>query len=393
MNILYVIPFISPEKGGSVAIPYINSVHLKKMGNDVTILTTDFELNNYQYYKSLTNLGIKVIINKTNLNIGLFVVSLGTLNYIIHNINDFNVIHMHEYRSFQNIVVSFFAKLYKIPYIVQAHGSLTHFNVLHKLKLLYDVLFGYKLLKGASKVIAFNQKELKQYVSMGVCKKRIEIVSNPIDFVDYVNLPLKNNFKKKYNIPETKKIILYVGRIHKLKGIEFLISSYAYLIKKMNYDNTVLVLVGPDSGYLSEVKRLVKFLNIDNSVFFTGYLFGENKVSSYVDSVICIYPSPWEQFGIVTLEAAASGTPVIVVKGTPMACLVDEGKFGFSVKYGDEYELSSIMKYILDNNEFAKTLGQNGRRFVFENFDLVKIGAKLEKIYNISISEINNRLY
>ena len=72
---------------------------------------------------------------------------------------------------------------------------------------------------------------------------------------------------------ENKKIILFFGRINKIKGLDFQIKAYDHLINKMNYHNSVFVIVGPDDGYLDEAKRLVNSLKLSKSIIFTGPLY------------------------------------------------------------------------------------------------------------------------
>jgi len=114
---------------------------------------------------------------------------------------------------------------------------------------------------------------------------------------------------------------------------------------------------------------------------FTGMLSEEDKVRAYIDSVICAYLSRFEPFGIVPLEAAASGKPVIVSEGTPMANIVEKGRFGFSVKYFNINRLARTIAKVLNNEELLKDIGQNGRKFVFENYDWTNIITGLEKVY------------
>ncbi len=94
---------------------------------------------------------------------------------------------MHNYRSFQNIAVAHYAKKSGVPYVLQAHGSLPKIMGKQRLKWLYDVLFGYRLLKNASKVIALTPFEAQQYIDFGVPEEKIEIIPNGIDLSRYHN--------------------------------------------------------------------------------------------------------------------------------------------------------------------------------------------------------------
>ena len=156
------------------------------------------------------------------------------------------------------------------------------------MKWVYDVLFGYRLLRDASKVIALSTVEAEQYRAMGVPEEKIAIIPNGIDLTEYANLPLKGSFKKKFGIDEDEKIVLYLGRIHKIKGIDILVRAFAEIIEKL--DDVKLVIVGPDDGYLGEIETQIKSLNIKNKVLIPGPLYGEDKLAAYVDADVYVLP-------------------------------------------------------------------------------------------------------
>jgi glycosyltransferase involved in cell wall biosynthesis len=288
---------------------------------------------------------------------------------------------MHNYRTFQNIIVHHYAKKYGVPYVLQAHGSLPRIMAKQRLKWIYDVFFGYRLLRDASRVIALSGVEADQYRSVGVPEERIEVIPNGIDLSEYADLPPKGSFKKKIGIDNDKKMILYLGRIHKTKGIDFLVRAYACLLKSMKDNNAVLVVAGSDDGYLAEAKRLAASLKIADKVVFTGMLSEKEKVGAYVDSSIVVNVEPRNVFGLVPLEAAACSTPVIVSKSNAVSDIIDRGRFGFSVNYGDINELARIMGKMLDNEVLLREMGQNGRWFVSKNFSWNRIITSFEKVY------------
>ena len=150
MKILQVILFFSPKFGGSVTVPYQLSKELSKRDHDVTIITTDFGFDS-EYAKSIEGYGVRVIPFRTIVNFGPFIYTPSIKPWLRENIRKFDVIHMHDFRSYQNIVIHSFAMKYGIPYIVQAHGSVLPFFEKQNLKKLYDFVWGNKILKNASK--------------------------------------------------------------------------------------------------------------------------------------------------------------------------------------------------------------------------------------------------
>ena len=378
MKILQVVPFFSPVHGGSAIVPYYLSRELTKRGHEVAVFTSDYKLSR-KWTDSLGN--IEVYSFKAWSSWAKFYFTPTLIKIAKDKIKNFDLVHMHNYRTFQNIVVFHYAKKYGVPCVLQAHGSLPRIMARQRLKQVYDVLFGYRLFKGVSKVIALSWVEAEQYKSMGVPDEKIAIIPNGIDLSEYADLAPKGSFKKKVGVKRNQRIVLYLGRIHKTKGIDFLIEAYALLIKDSRFHDVTLVIAGPNDGYLSEARTLTNALGVSNRVLFTGFLNEYEKVSALCDSSIVVSPEKFNVFLIVPLEAAALGKPVIVSNTNYISHIVREGKFGFSVDYGNTKELAEKMGKLLGNSNFTIDMSQNGRSFVSKNFNWNKIISSFEKVY------------
>ena len=395
MRILQVIPYFPPAYafGGPVQVAYQISKELAKRGHEITVYTTDAknldsrlvlkkDVKNVNgkiriyYMKNLTMMSVK----KAKLFITPKIISV-----VKREIRDFDIIHLHEYRTFQNIVIHHYARKCNIPYILQAHGSVPRIGSWRRLKQIYDISFGYRCLKDASKLIALNKAESMQYKNMGISENKIAIIPNGIDLSKYANLPSRNLFKEKFNIAREKKIILYLGRINRIKGLDFLIKTYAYLTRKMNYKDIILVIAGPDDGYLCKAKYLVKKLNISKSVIFTGPLYGYDKLAAYVDSVVYVLPSRYECFPITILEAYACKKPVIVSNIESLKNLVIDNKTGFFFEIGNFNQLAQKIFYLLNNEDKAIEMGKEARRIVEKMYSIERVTDRLEKLYRKAV--------
>lgn len=375
MRILQVIPYFSPlHGGGSINVAYNLSKHLAKRGHEVAIFTTDFEHDN-EYIHSLD--GVRVVPFHCIANIGMMLISPEMKGQLRKEIMNFDVIHMHNFRSYQNNVVYHYAKKYGIPYILQAHGSVLPFFQKQRLKKIFDLIFGYRILRDASKVIAITKTEVEQYKKMGVDGDKIGIVPNGIDLSQYENLPKRGKFRRKYSIRDAEKIILYLGRIHKIKGIDLLVNAYADLINEL--DDVKLVIVGPDDGFLPTLKKQIDDLKIGDKILFTGPLYEQEKLRAYVDVDVYVLPSVYETFPVTVLEACACGTPVIVTDRCGIADIVDD-VVGCVAEYDKDQLRSAIIK-ILSDEELRKRFGKAGRDMVIREFGWDKIAMKVEKVY------------
>lgn len=383
MNILYIVSGFAPAwgLGGGVRTSYELSKEMASRGHDIVVYTTDIldhkSRINYRY-KNWD--GVKTYYFKTISNYlakKQFNFAPKIMYYLMRNISSFNIVHIHEYRTVNCTLTAYFAKKKGIPYIIQAHGSVSTTIGMIKLKKLYDLLIGHNILKNASKVVALNEMEVGQYLEMGVDENQIEIVPNGINVSDFKNLPTKGIFKRKYGIKEDEKIILFLGRINKIKGIDLLISAFSDLIQK--FQNVKLVIVGPDDGFRSILERQIKDLTIENSVVFTGPLYEHDKLEAYVDADVYVLPSRYEMFPNTVLEACVCGAPVIVTDKCGISDIVDN-TFGYTVIFNKEI-LSNSMYKILSDENLAKKFSETGVKLVKESFEWACIAKQMENVY------------
>jgi glycosyltransferase involved in cell wall biosynthesis len=373
-----VVDLFSPLHGGSAVVPYQLSKQLSKDGHEVTIYASQTG-----FTQTYINLLPEVRVHTFNiwLSLAKFQVTPGLIGKARDEVRHFDIIHMHNYRTFQNMVVHHYARKYGVPYVLQAHGSLTTFFQKGWLKRRFDVLGGYRILEDAAKVIAVTREEVGQYKSMGVSEDKIEIVPHGVDLSEFDDLPRKGEFRRKYGLNDDK-VILYLGRIDKIKGLDLLVKSFADLSKTAV--GIRLVIVGPDSGYLSDLKRLVSDLRIGDTVVFTGPLFGPDKLKAYVDADVYVLPSSYEIFGITVLEACACGTPVVITDRCGIAEAI-KGQAGLVVAYKRE-ALQQALEAMLSDERMRLDFGRRGRLLVQERYNWARIAGQIESIYRSLLS-------
>ena len=385
MKILHVINFFKPswESGGPARVAYGFSKKLIARGHEVTVYTTDgFKSKlDVEKNKPVDVDGIKTYYfkNLSSYLVRRMILPIPFYSPIIakREIKNFDIIHIHEYGTLLSVIVHHYAKKHGIPYIFQAHGSLPNINEKMSLKKLYNIFYGYKILKNASKVIALTKTEVKQYKKIGVDENKIEIVPNGIDFSEYSKLPNKGKFREKYSIRDDEKMILYLGRIHQIKGIDLLVEAFADLTKEL--DTVRLVVVGPDDGYLSTLKKQINDLGVSDKILFTGPLYNKrDKLEAYVDADVYVLSSIYETFPVTVLEAWACGVPVIVTDKCSIANIID--KVGCVVEF-DKDQLRDGITKILCDEDLRRRFGEGGRRLVKEQFDLDGVVGRLEQIY------------
>jgi glycosyltransferase involved in cell wall biosynthesis len=393
LQITYIYPPESNITDGITYVAYNISKELSRRGHEVTVYTSDI-LNLYdnESRSAIDNMIID------NVDVHYFRCLVGRKTFfvtpkIIHslkkNINKFDIIHLHDVRTFQAIATYPFARTKKIPYIFQSHGAFFHplptSNINKIGRLFLDKTIGERIVKNAKKIITTSKTESETYYKWGISKDKILTIPNGIDLSKYKNLPPKESFKKKYGIEDNKKIVLYLARMHWVKGPDVLVKAFALLKKNIGLNKVILVLAGPDDGFLSTIESLVARLGLNESVLLTGPLYGTDKLAAYVDADVYVLPSRYEIFGISLLEACACGVPVVVSRVGGLRDLVIDGVTGILFEPCDVKQLGYAIATLL-NDKRAREMGLRAKRYVKENFSIEKVVDRLEILYDTIVS-------
>ena len=383
MKILQVFNFFSlPHGGGTVDVVYKLSRALMRRGHGVTIYTSDFELDR-EYINSLEGVEVYPYHSWLNLPGFYFYLTPGMILESKRKVKDFEIIHMHGYRSLQNMVTSYYAKKYGIPYVIDAHGSTLRMNWEKRgfkwlLRGLFDIAFGNRILRAACRVIAETEVGVNEYKEIGVNQDKICLITPPFPIEEFSHLPSPDIFRRKYSIKE-KHIILFLGRIHWVKGLDFLVESFYELAQ--DRDDVILVIVGPDDGYKPPLEKLIDKLNLSDKVLFTGFLSGDDKLSALVDADVLVQTSRYEQGAWAPFEAILCNTPIIVSSNSGAGEDVRKIDAGYLVKWGNKKELKDAMQKILDNPTEAMNKAQKAKEYIINNLSMEKNVEKYEKVY------------
>lgn len=385
MKILHVAHFFYPclSAGGVVNASY-QIARMQARDNSVKVISSDACKERLKFEESRYDVdidGIKVdyfknISNRFKLATMLDT-PIGAIFRIKNQIRDFDVVHVHEHRQTLSIIACYFARRYGIPYVVQAHGSVLPFFQKEGLKNIFDKVFGFKILHGASKVFALTEVEKEQYLKMGVEEDRIEIVPLGINIEEYSDLPEEGIFREKFNISKDDKLIIFIGRVHEIKGLDLLIDAFKELAD--SEDDVKLAIVGPDDGYLDALNLRIAECDLSDKVIVTGPLYKSEKQEALVDCDLFVMPSKYESFTTSGLEAMACGKPLVLTKNNHIHDWVD-GSVGLACD-DDKMSLKDAMAEVLFDEELSKKFGMNGRRLIQEKYNWDMINEQILNIY------------
>lgn len=380
MKILHVFDFFSPHGGGTVSVLNKLTRAMVQRGHQVAIYTSDFKLDE-DYIASLPE--VKIYPFHCVSSLGLFYITPSLVQAARENLRDFDIIQLNCFRSFQNIVIHHYAQKYKVPYILETRGSLPRkaageggFKWL--LRWLFDVLFGYRILNDAAAFVAPNQFGVSEHSEFRVQKEKIVVIPLPIPLEDFVHLPPPGQFRSQYGI-DGKHIVMSLGRINYIKGLDFLVESFYQL--SLSRQDIVLAIVGHDDGYQDKLKRLVSKLNLGGRVLFTGFLGGQDKLAALVDADVVVQPSRYEQAAWAPVEAVLCGTPVIVSSDTGSGEDISRIGAGYLVDYGDKSQMVQVIQSILDDPSQAKAKVSRAKEYIANNLRVNNIVEDYERLY------------
>ncbi|MGD0780976.1 MAG: glycosyltransferase [Dehalococcoidales bacterium] len=380
MKILQVFDYFSPHGGGTVDVLYKLSRGLAQRDHEVTIYTSDFKLDQ-AYIDSLPE--VKIYPFHCISNLGSFYVMPDIIKESKARLKEFDIVHLHCFRSFQNIVIYHYSHKYGVPYIIDSHGSLPRIAAGEAkpkwlLRWLFDVLFGYRILRDAAGVIAENKFGLKEYDSFGRKIKKAAIIPYFFPIDEFTNLPPRGQFRHRFNLG-SKKVVMSLGRIHHIKGLDFLVESFHELAQTR--EDVVLAICGNDDGYRSQLQNLVARLNLSDRVIFPGFLAGQDKLAALVDADVVVQPSRYEYAAWAPIEAVLCGTPIIVSAGSGSGEDVTRMDAGYLVNYGDKLQMSRTLQQILDDPTEAREKARRAGEYIRANLSVNKMAEEYERLY------------
>jgi D-inositol-3-phosphate glycosyltransferase len=225
-----------------------------------------------------------------------------------------------------------------------------------------------RLLREADRVVASTQAELAQFQWLyQEDTSRVVVIPPGVDTGRFY--PINSDEAKEFiGIPCGNRLILFVGRIEPLKGLDTLLEAMAILQreKKIESRSLCLAIVGgdPDASpeqMTAEMKRLQEMrekLQLDQLVTFLGKKDQDTLPYYYCASEAVVVPSHYESFGLVALEAMACGTPVVASETGGLVFLVRDGETGFHVPVGDAAALAAKIGMLIGDPALRARLGR-----------------------------------
>ncbi len=270
----------------------------------------------------------------------------------------------------------------KKPYVVSLRGGLLPkaFSRKKWRKMVFLKLFARPILQDASMIHATSPAEIDCLKKMGI-KTPVTLIPNGANLPP-CNIDFKRHLPDKVrSLPEDSPMVLFLGRIDPIKGLDLLLASWAEMLGKCNNSKPTLVIAGPDERhYLHKIKTLAAKLGINDSLIFLEMVDGPSKWALYNRADLFVLPSYSESFGLVVTEAFACGTPVIATKSTPWEMIAKEnaGRYISAEKQAFGNALCEMLNMPTHQR---KQMGENGKRIILENYTWQASAQKMAAVY------------
>lgn len=247
-----------------------------------------------------------------------------------------------------------------------------------------------RVLRAADRVIAATPAEMSQLQFLYQADTRkITVIPPGVDTSHFYPIPI-DEARAYLNLPQEECMLLYVGRIEPLKGVDTLIRAIAEVHHKGLLERCphYLAVIGGDPEESSQVvgsemarlQSLCRELGIDNLVIFLGKRSQDTLPYYYAAAQVVIVPSHYESFGMVALEAMACGTPVVASQVGGLAYLVQDGLTGYVVPDGDPQALAGRLAELIRNPALRRQLGQNATAYA-QGYAWEKIAPRILELY------------
>lgn len=227
------------------------------------------------------------------------------------------------------------------------------------------------------KIIATSELAKENMVKQGIKPEMIVTVLNAVDGFNEIPREGKEELKKKYGINKDDIVVGYLARIEELKGHKYLIES-ANILKSSK--NKYKFLIMGSGGYEEIAKKLVKDLNLEDMVIFTGFIKNCEEMLNIVDiQVNASYLS--ETTNLSLLEGMSLGIPTVATKcgGTPK--MITDFENGILVEKANSKALADGIEKIISNKEQFEKMKVNSKRIFKEKYTSEKYARNIEDVY------------
>lgn len=292
----------------------------------------------------------------------------------------YDMVHSHYWMS--GVVATDLAARWSVPHVAMFHtlGEVKNRARATEHEPASRIDAERRIATSADRIVVASAHEQHLLTALyGAAAERIAIVPCGIDLELFAPME-KEAARHKLGLTDGERVILFVGRIEPLKGIDILISAAAQLHEDENF---IVLIVGADSREASEVAQLraqAERLGVDHHISFVGAVEHSRLPLYYNAADVCVVPSYYESFGLVAVESMACGTPVVASRVGGLTSTVQDGETGYLIPWRCPEPFAERLELLLDNDELRASFGRAGREAV-ERFRWANVAEAVGALY------------
>lgn len=321
---------------------------------------------------------IRVLFSKIFIRISIYIYQISLLIFLLGFRKNYDIIHIHQvlYPAFISTIC---AKLLKKPVIVKV-GSSGFNSDINQIKKFPEGRFQLRfILRNIDKLVCTSSKMKEEYLAEGIDRDKIASIPNGVNV---------SNFRRSF---EDCSSLLYLGRFTKTKNIETLIFAFSKIILNIN-DELRLILIG-DGPESDNIVDLIKKHNLEKNILLTGFV--DNPDDYLKKSDLFIFSSLVEGLSNSLIEAMSHKLPCIVSNIPGNVEVIGENNLSYNIekgnfiktKYGilfnptDIEGLFNSVKFMLENPDIRKELGESAAEKVKREYDIKIIVDRYKELY------------
>ncbi|PKP72138.1 MAG: glycosyltransferase [Alphaproteobacteria bacterium HGW-Alphaproteobacteria-5] len=362
MRIVHTVPSVEDEASGpSYSVPSLSRA-MREAGADSRVIVTGAE--------------------RTGDDIGLLTFPRRSFPYRIGRSPDMyrwlarevgsnavDVIHNHSLWMMPNVYPGWVTRNSNVPLVVSPRGTFSRYalNRSRVVKFLFWNGLQKRAIAHAAMFHATAESEYEDIRRLGF-RQPVAVIPNGIELPDPADAAR----------PEARRHLLFLGRIHPVKGMDNLLHAWAHI--EARFADWDLQIVGPgEAGHLDELRQLSQLLKLKR-VKFDGPLYGADKLRAYRSADLFVLPTHSENFGMAVAEALAAGCPVITPRGAPWAGLA-EHRAGWWIDIGVEPLRRTLEEAMAKEPEALAHMGASGRAWMEREFSWERIAEQMLDSY------------
>ncbi|RJX22216.1 MAG: glycosyltransferase family 1 protein [Ammonifex sp.] len=205
---------------------------------------------------------------------------------------------------------------------------------------------------------------------------KLSVIQNGVEPQNFA--PPAGQVSREWFAAPNEKIVFWVGRLVREKGVQVLLAAVPRILSQ--HPNTKFVIAGK-GPYEQELRRYAEELGVADRVYFTGYIDDVTRNALYNWASVAVFPSLYEPFGLVALEAMAAGTPVVVTDTGGLGEIVKNGYDGLKCQPDNADAIAARVAYLLGNPGCAEGLKERAYRKILNECNWDDIAGETKAVY------------